>query len=251
MSDRETFDQILTETLQLDFSGWDFSSITGRWQEQAPRWDYREIVSQHIVQANALLDMGTGGGEFLASLPSLPAHTRATENYAPNLPVARQRLAPLGVVVQPFEHDNQLPFADHEFDLIINRHESYAVQEVKRILRPGGIFLTQQVGGRDNLRLNEVLQAPVPGEYEDWLLADAVAALEAAGFTILDALEDFPPTYFYDIGAVIFYLQAIPWQIPNFSVDSYRERLFALHQFIQEEGAFVTTSHRFLIKAHR
>jgi len=33
--------------------------------------------------------MGTGGGEFLASLAPLPMHTSATEAYPPNVEIAR------------------------------------------------------------------------------------------------------------------------------------------------------------------
>ena len=251
MQAKRDFNRLVGEADQLNFEGWDFSSIAGRWREQPPFWDYRQIVSTYLPQADSLLDMGTGGGEFLASLPALPPHTCATENYPPNVPVARKRLEPLGVQVTSFATDQNLPFADAEFALVINRHESYDPVEVRRILRPGGIFITQQVGGRDNLALNQHLLGHAEAVYEEWYLANAVAELEAVGFTIYKAEEDFPPTQFYDIGAVIFYLQAIPWQIPGFCVEAYREQLFALHKHILDAGALTATSHRFLIIARR
>jgi hypothetical protein len=34
-----------------------------------------------------LLDMGTGGGELLSSLPNLPNNTFATESYKPSIPL--------------------------------------------------------------------------------------------------------------------------------------------------------------------
>ncbi len=38
--------------------------------------------------------------------------------------------------------DGDLPFNDNIFDLIINRHDSYDVNEIKRILKPdGGVYL--------------------------------------------------------------------------------------------------------------
>ncbi|WP_365845908.1 hypothetical protein [Clostridium sp.] len=40
------------------------------------------------------------------------------------------------------------PFEDNTFDIVINRHESYCVSEVKRILKTDGIFIAQQVGGK-------------------------------------------------------------------------------------------------------
>ena len=145
----------------------------------------------------------------------------------------------------------RLLFADAGFDLVINRHEAYVPTEVRRVLRPEGRFLTQQVGGRDNIRLNQVLGAAGTRPYADWDLDNAVHELEEAGLRITDAREEFPETVFADVGAVVYYLKAVPWQIDGFGVDQYREPLSALHQTIQADGGLVVTSHRFLIEAER
>jgi SAM-dependent methyltransferase len=245
------FDQLITAALAQAFSGWDFAHIAGRWQEEEPSWDYdRQVISQ-IAQTTALLDMGTGGGEFLASLPTLPAQTCATEGYAPNLPIARARLEPLGVQLYPVTDDEKLPFADQSFDLIINRHESFDPAEVYRVLQPNGRFLTQQVGGRDNIQLNQWLQSEVKLSYETWNLAAAVQGLTPAGFVIVTQQEEYPRTTFHDIGAVVYYLKAIPWQIEAFDVQRERNRLLALHRHICTAGPFITHSHRFYIEAVR
>ena len=78
-----------------------------------------------------LLDIGTGGGEKLA------------------------RLAPLGVRIAPIANHSSLPFADCQFDVVINRHEEFCPSEVARILNPGGRFITQQVGERNNHELTD------------------------------------------------------------------------------------------------
>src|SRR6187549_330120 len=87
----------LREEAARPVEGWDFSYLAGRMREDAPHWDYRQVVTAALGESGALLDLGTGGGEFLSSLRPLPALTCATEGYAPNLPVARRRLAPLGI----------------------------------------------------------------------------------------------------------------------------------------------------------
>jgi len=61
-------------------------------QEFPLSWNYRNEVKFRIYGISSLLDMGTGGGEFLSSLSPLPANTCATEGYEPNIPVARNRL---------------------------------------------------------------------------------------------------------------------------------------------------------------
>ena len=244
-----SFDQLVAEAERQEFHGWDFSFIDGRWRESPTSWDYRQRVLGHLGQAGSVLDMGTGGGEFLSSLSPLPADTCATEGFPPNLPFARARLEPLGVQVVETLPGDRLPLDDERFELVINRHESFSALEVHRVLRPGGCFVTQQVGGRDNIRLNQLLQAPEERMFDDWTLAAAVGQLEEAGFRIVDGREEFPETVVSDVGAVVFYLRAIPWQVVDFTVEKYYERLVALHEQIETDGGLVLTSHRFYIEA--
>ena len=245
------FERLVQEAMDSDFSGWDFSAFEDRWVEEPPSWEYRALVEERLRDATALLDMGTGGGEFLSSLKPLPVTCLATEAYEPNVPVARSNLEPLGVQVVHVEGDGHLPFLDEQFDLVINRHESFAPGEVMRILAPGSFFVTQQVGGRDNVEINALLDAPVDPQYAGWDMDAALLGLERSGFAVSEALEGYPETSFLDIGAVAFYLRTIPWQIPGFRLDDYRERMFRLHQRIQRRGPLTVRSHRFCIVAQK
>jgi 2-polyprenyl-3-methyl-5-hydroxy-6-metoxy-1,4-benzoquinol methylase len=47
-------------------SGWDFSRMATE-REPVP-WDYLEIVPRYLTPTDAVLDIGTGGGERLLSL---------------------------------------------------------------------------------------------------------------------------------------------------------------------------------------
>ena len=242
--------QALIEAAQAAaFSGWDFSWLDGRMIQDDLPWDYPALVQSHITHARSLLDMGTGGGEFLASLPNLPPETHATESYQPNQAIAQARLHPLGVHVHTVEDDTSLPFDDGSFDLVINRHESYKHGEVFRILKPGGIFITQQVGELDNLELNQILEKDEPYHFTDWGVESELFHLQYCGFSILRAEKAALTTRFLDIGAVVYYLKAIPWQIEGFSPETHAQGLIQLHNFIEQQGAFITTAHRFLIIA--
>ncbi|MCA0972411.1 class I SAM-dependent methyltransferase [Halobacillus litoralis] len=233
------------------FEGWDFSFVTetGRIQSHALTWSYGSLVLPYIKTSSSMLDMGTGGGELLSKFRPLPAKVTATEAYEPNIPIARERLEPLGIHVAAISEDSKLPFEDEEFDLIINKHESFSPYEVRRILKPEGTFITQQVGGYDCRQINEALGSP-ENVYENWDLEAAVHGLEQHGFTITKAVEEFPVQRFYDIGALLYYLKAIPWQVPDFTIEGYDEPLKKIHQQIQEKGYFDAKQHRFLIEAH-
>lgn len=250
MNEKELFDLFVLEA-EKPFSGWDFSYITdtGRMASEPMNWNYTSEILASIRKADSLLDMGTGGGEFLSKLQPFPRNTFATEAYEPNVPIARNRLEPLGITVVEVKDDNQLPFDNEQFDLIINKHESYSVSELYRILKPGSQFITQQVGGQDHLDLNKALGANEDNGYPHWNLNYAVQELESAGFKVIKNLEQFPYTRFYDVGALIYYLSAIPWQVPDFTVEKYFDKLLQIHHQIQERGFIEFKEHRFFIKA--
>ncbi|GMR68883.1 TPA: class I SAM-dependent methyltransferase [Bacillus anthracis] len=243
----------LLESANTHFSGWDFSFIseTGRMKSEPLSWSYGSTAYQLMQRAKSLLDMGTGGGEFLSMLQPFPSTIYATEGYTPNLPIARKKLEPLGVTVVEVINDTALPFQNGQFDLIMNQHESYAASEVNRILSRNGVFLTQQVGGLDCAVLNEQFGSPLNSEFASWSLEAACSELEENGFTILDAKEAFPFQRFYDIGAIVYYLKAIPWQISDFTVERYYEELYRIHEIILQKGYFDVKQHRFIIKAIR
>jgi SAM-dependent methyltransferase len=251
MHDDLNFAHLIAAAETYVLAGWDWSALEGCYVETLPPWDYRAEVLRRLPAAHTLLDMGTGGGEFLHGLAPLAPETWATEGYPPNVPVAIARLAPFGVHVIPVDDEARFPLPDAAFDLVINRHESFDPHEVLRILRPGGVFLTQQVGGRDAIALNEALQESVTLSYGDWNLATAVAQLRAVGLEVQDEREAFSPGHFVDIGAVVMYLRITPWQIADFSVEAYRERLLVLHRRMLAAGGLATRTHRFLVVAHR
>ncbi|BCJ74392.1 methyltransferase [Catellatospora sp. IY07-71] len=246
-----TYEELVGEASRTPFEGWDFGVFHGRYVQGAPSWDYRALVQERLRTTGALLDLGTGGGEFLASLAPLPPVTAATEGFPPNVAVARRRLAPLGVIV----HDttgapDRLPFPDESFDLVLSRHEAYDPAEVHRVLRPGGVFVTQQVGGRDLEQLNAALGGP-PHPFRSWDLASAVTGLEQAGLTVLDRHEQLVPATLHDIGAVVLLLRITPWQIPGYDLDTYTPRLRDLHHRLAAGNPLHVTGHRFLTTARR
>jgi hypothetical protein len=61
--------------------------------------------------------------------------------------------------------------------------------------------------------------------------------------------EHFFITRFYDTGAIVYYLKAIPWEVPDFSIDKYFDKLVAIHHLIQREGYIDVPFHMFFITA--
>ena len=152
--------------------GWDFSHIEGRYMEEDDLpWDYREEILRHLKPEMRILDIDTGGGEFLISLNHPYTHTAATENYPPNVDLCREKLLPLGIDFRAADGKGVLPFDDASFDMVINRHGDFNPSEIHRVLKPGGLFITQQVGAENDRELVELLcgktELPFPEQYLD------------------------------------------------------------------------------------
>lgn len=189
---------LLDEAAAAPVGGWDF-----RWGRESGRiatvkpvaWDYAELAASALRAADAALDIGTGGGEFLDGLPDFPARLVATESWPPNVPVAARRLAARGVPVirtqgatdnqfQTGAEADRLPFAAGAFDLVLNRHESFAAGEVARVLMRAGLTVESAEAGYELLR-------------------------------------------FADVGALAWYLRMVPWAVPGFDMATHRDALEA------------------------
>ena len=86
---------------------------------------------------------------------------------------------------------------------------------------------------------------------ESGILKYAVSELENVGFVIEKQKEISPKTRFFDIGAIIYYAKACPWQIPDFSLEDCLEQMKKLHEQILKKGFLEVTSERFFIKARK
>ena len=239
MDDR--FEQLLAgaERAAASTTGWDFSYVNGRRHLDGAPWDWPVTIAEHLHGVARMLDMDTGGGEVLLRVreaaPAWPGVVRASEGHVPNIAVASARLAAVGVEVVECDAPDRLPFPDHSFDLIINRHGGYVIPEIRRLLEPGGTFVTQQIEYSNRVSLSHLLSGPGPAY--DRADPDVIAErFTDAGFEIVN-LQRFQGNDTYDdIGALAFVLLMAPWEVPGFSVDRYREPLRALHQRIVSEG---------------
>jgi len=257
----DAFGRLLREAAVTPIEGWDFSRLGDRISTKPRPWDFKRMVEEHAQRAAHLLDMGTGGGEWLTSLSHRPPRTVATEAWHPNLDLAGARLRPLGVTVvwyegardnaeqTPEEQRGRLPFPSGSFELITNRHETFLAREVARVLIPGGAFLTQQTGGNYDEFYDALTLIPPERSGREWNLALASEQLSATGLEIIEGAEGEEETTFADVGALTWYLRAIPWLVAGFSIDGHRSHLRRLHERIEADGPITLRQPTFWLKA--
>lgn len=250
MNDLELMKYLLKEE-QRSFQGWDFTYLDGRWESELLSWDYTYIINKYKRPADILLDMGTGGGEFILDLKHPYPLISVTEGYQPNLLLCQKRLEPLGITVKYVGEDDSLDYPDGQFDIVINRHESFDAREVYRVLKHGGYFITQQVGGQNDRDLVKKLLGDIPLPFPRHDLQHTVKLLQDYGFLILEQMEEMPLMKLFDLGAAVYFAKQIVWEFPGFSARSYFDQIKALEKEIIGKGYISTKEHRFLIAARK
>lgn len=240
------------EEIAAHIHGWDFSHIHGRYEEENDLpWDYRKIIKGYLLPDMKLLDIDTGGGEFLLSLGHPYRSTSAVEGYPPNAELCRKTLLPLGIDFKACDDVSHIPFDNNSFDIIINRHGSFDPAEIHRLLKPDGLFMTQQVGSRNDRELVEMVLPGTPVPFPEAELYIQKEHLEKSGFGILRAEEAFRPIRFYDIGAFVWFARIIEWEFPGFSVNNCFDKLLQMQEEIERNGVVEGTIHRYLIAAKK
>lgn len=66
-------DALIAEAQAAPFTGWDFSWLNSRSTETSLPWSYADEIAAHTGYASTMLDMGTGGGEFLSGCTNCSA----------------------------------------------------------------------------------------------------------------------------------------------------------------------------------
>lgn len=244
------FTQLVEQAVATPIEGWDFSFLDGRQTSTPLPWDYERLAAPHLQAATRVADIDTGGGEVLARLAPPPGSI-AVEDWEPNVPVATDRLAPLGIDVRR-RVDGRLPLGDADVDLVLNRHGDLDLDETARVLRPGGVLLTQQIAARNETEIGDAFGVPAtrfPNAVRD--LDDLAARVAAAGLVAELSAQTVVVTRYLDVGALVLQLRAVPWQVPGFDVDASLDVLWRIHRGIEERGSFDVRSSRFLLLGRR
>lgn len=251
MNEMELMKYWKEEEKMAHIKGWDFSYIWERFhtfEDELP-WDYMEIVRTYLKPDSKILDIDTGGGEVLLAFQH-PYHlTTVTEGYAPNVKLCEETLGAMGIRVCEVTDYSNMPFQNDEFDLVINRHGDYDVEEVKRVLKPGGVFITQQVGEDNDRELVEFLMPECKPKFPGANLDTQRALFENAGFEILGSGEAYKPIEFYEVGALVWFARVIQWEFVDFSVERCFERLLEAQKVVERDGRIKGQVHRYYLVA--
>jgi SAM-dependent methyltransferase len=251
------FTDLLAEGSSVPVEGWNFSWFEGRGTEERPPWGYSRLLRAKMealskAPDSTALDLQTGGGEVLSSIPIKPTRVVATEGWKPNVEVACRNLSGLGVQLVESNSISDLPFKDASFNLVASRHPEHVLwPEVARVLKPGGSYFSQGVGDGSALELTEYLIGHQHEERPHQEPLRSAVCAEAAGLKVVDLREFRGHMQFFDVAAVVYFLRKVIWIVPGFTVERYRDQLHSLHRRIERDGPLVATTARFLLEARK
>lgn len=231
-----------------NFSGWSFDDLGVVNVDAPPPWDYVAVARQHASSARRIIDLGTGGGEVYERIIAGLRGSRlyASEEWHVNAPVACQRLAPAGVKVVHASSE-RAPWRDEIFDLVLNRHEAIEPDEIVRILRSDGVFVTQQVAREEWRELAPFF--PNRAVFLDHFRLYR-EAFETAACDVTMQYHAWRAAY-PSIGEIAYMLLVAPWDVPGFDPERDIDRLLALEEACRTDRGIVLTQARYLMTVRK
>ena len=186
-----------------------------------------------------------------AGAENFPPTLVATEGWPPNLAKATALLGPMGVVVVDDPGEPPLPFADGAFDLVISRHPATVHwSEIARVLTPAGTYFAQHVGGGANVEISEWFLGPLAPRRRPAPRGRGRRG-PGGGPGGRPVPQRTAVAGVLRCRRVVWFLRKVIWTVPDFTVDRYRARLRELHDQIQRDGAFRSTTSRTLFEVRK
>jgi SAM-dependent methyltransferase len=122
--------------------------------------------------------------------------------------------------------------------------------EIARVLAPGGTYLAQHVGDGANVELAERLLGPHVRSDARRPDTEAAAARDA-GLEVVQLRNERLELRFFDVGAVVWFLRKVIWTVPAFTAERFRPHLRDLHEQIQRDGVFRSSTSRTLLECRK
>lgn len=229
--------------------GWDFSKISKRTKTVGKKWVFLEIIKRFVNEETILLDVGTGGGEKLLRIAKFVKKAYGIDNSKHMITTANRNLAKLKMSNVEFKlaDAKKLPFKKECFNIVMCRHAPFYAEEVFRVLKPGGVFFTQQVGEKDKQNIKKIFgRGQSFGEKPRSFMNKCIQELKNVGFKILRKNTYDATEYYADMADLIFLLRNTPI-IPDFDIKKDQKFLEEIERKYKTKDGIKTNSFRFLL----
>lgn len=197
--------------------GWNFAKINPK-VEYLSNYNYYTEVVKHIKPTAVMLDIGCGSAEKAIRYYSLAKKVYETDLESEMLNKARNNAK------KYYENNNKMynkfvfkqmdckvdyPFPDNHFDLVVSRHCGANIKEVYRILKKGGVFISEDISFNDCQELKEVFNRG-QNYLAQPLYSQTIAECVDAGFSEVDFVRFEEIEYYKDIDELKYLLSYTP-----------------------------------------
>ena len=229
--------------------GWNFNKIFERVKTIGKKWNFLETVKTFLKKETILLDIGTGGGEKLLQIAKFVKKAYGIDISKGMIITAKKNLSESKTSNVEFKlaDANKLPFPKDYFDVITCKHAPFSVKELFRVLKPNGIFITQQVGEKDKQNIKDIFgRGQSFGGKSGTSMNRYIKELEQFKFKIIKKETYNATQYFESMKDIIFLLKNTPI-IPHFNIEKDKKYLQELEEKYKTAEGIKTNSNRYLI----
>jgi len=220
-------------------TGWDFSRM--RTLRAPVPWIYSEVVARYLGPSDEVLDVGSGDGRQFASLAGHFRRGLGIDTDPEMIRLAAREHS--GPSLEFRVGSARLEGVTKSFPVIIDRHATIDLGAVAAHLKPGGYFITQQVGERNMACVRETLgQSPgVP--------AITSQALAGAGLRVVAFCEYDVEYVVCDVESLVFWLTALDAAHADLAGAAVVTSAATFNEVLAgnvDRRGFVTNEHRYL-----
>jgi|SRR3989338_599677 len=225
--------------------GWDFSKLDKQVAVRNQKWDFAAVVKKYITKESILLDLGTGSGEKVIPFAKNCKRVYGIDNSKSMIAKAKQNVK-LKNAKFKIGDNNNIPYQNKTFDIITSRHAPINFKEAYRVMKEGGLLITQQVGERDKQNIKEVFgRGQSYGKTHGKLISDYIKKAQDAGFNVL-VKDHYHSIEYYKFPDLIFLLENTPI-IPGFNLKKDTSFLRIIKKKFSYKLGIKTGSCRYLL----
>ena len=197
--------------------GWNFSKINPV-VENPSDFDYYKQVVQFLNEDSVVLDIGCGSAEKAIRFFSFAREIYETDNEPAMLEKAKVNTQKYYGTIpktankfkfQILDCNGKFPFDDGVFDVVVSRHCGANMKEVFRVLKPGGVFVSEDYWCHDCIELKQMFGR---GQNfgEEPLYGFVFAECEKAGFSEIKLIRFEQIEFYKSVDELKFLLSHTP-----------------------------------------
>lgn len=174
--------------------GWSFAKME-RITEKKTDYDYYKAVAAEISPETVMLDVGSGSAEKSLNFFAGAKEVVAIDSEVEMIKKAKsnaEKLYGKGFKKWKFlvsDGNGKFDFADESFDLVVSRHCGANMSEVFRVLKKGGVFVSEDVDDDDCIELKTLFGRGQRYGEKVSLDKEIFDDCQAAGFSKIELLR--------------------------------------------------------------